>query len=351
MQIKNLFYTIVAAGLFLPFASSAYAITPELQEIYNKRGDLQAVFQGETFQAVPETGAGFLIDLEDWARQYGWKDYAELKDYAPKIAPPVAKADTSAFPEILSQHYIILDNASGEILAADGADISWPIASITKLTTVKTALENGLDPYSYGDVLSVDNVGGARLKVESGTRFFVKDLLYATLVGSVNNGANAIARLTGLKTDTFVDKMNNYAKSLNLGRTHFVDPTGIEVENTSTAREIAALARDIFQQETIRKMAGTSGIHIESVNNDYIRDISSTNRLLYDPRFDDVYVTAGKTGYLYESEWNLLVRMHPMNGDPSESVLIVIFGAPSRDQSFLDAYALAHWSWDSFDWE
>lgn len=344
----NRLIAMVAAGMLLP--SFSFAITPELAEIYEERGDLQECFDPVTYQGVEGTAAGFLIDLEDWARQYGWQAYPELADYAPEIAP-VPYIGGAALPEVTSEHYIVIDNESGAILAADSAGEQWPIASITKLVTTKTALDAGLDAYGTGDVRNADNVGGARLWVEDGTTFRVRDLLYATMVASANNAANAVARLSGLPRTTFIDRMNAFAQEHNLGQTEFVDPTGIELENVSTAREVAYLTREVFKNEDIRRMAGTWRINIEALNDEeYERSINSTNWMLYDPPYDDVYVTGGKTGYLIESGWNLVVRMHPMGDTQAKSVLIVVLGAEGRRESFDDAHALAHWAWAAHDW-
>jgi D-alanyl-D-alanine carboxypeptidase len=341
----------LTAGFILPSFGYA-AVTPELQGLFESRADLQAAFAGPNYQAVEGSAAGFLIDLNDWAGQYGWKSHPELSSYAPRVAPVRLVGQADPAPTVSSMNYIVIDDTSGEILAANRAELSWPIASITKLMTVKVALDSGLDSYGIGSVENIDNVGGARLWVEGGTTFSMRDLLYATLVGSANNAANAVARETGISKADFVERMNTGATIMNLGRTHFADPTGIEVDNVSTAREVAYLAHEVFQQENIRRMTGTWRTHIEALNDDeYVRDIKNTNWLLYDSAYDDLYVTAGKTGYLDESKWNLVVRMHPMGESEDKSVLIVLMGADGRRESFDDAHSLAHWAWDNYDWD
>ncbi|MDP2631962.1 MAG: serine hydrolase [Candidatus Uhrbacteria bacterium] len=337
--------------LLLLVPNIAFGASDDLLDVFSTRPDLQAAFDAETLQAIPGTAAGFLIDLEDWASQYGWQTYAELVDYAPVVAPANPSIHTYPEPQIRSLHYVVMDDASGQILAAKDAAAEWPIASLTKLVTTKTALDYGLDVGGKGTVLNIDNVGGARLMVDDGTLFTIRDLLYATLVGSANNAANAIARLTGYGQETFMGYMNAFATSLNLSHTYFVDPTGIELGNISTAREVAYLAHEVFEQDNIRRMVGTSRIHIEALNDtSYIRDIKNTNWLLYDPAYDEVYVTAGKTGYLDESGWNLVVRMHPMGESEDKSVLIVLLGSEGRRESFDDAHTLADWAWNNFDW-
>ncbi len=350
MEIKRqTILSLVLLAVLCP--QGVFAASDPLRALYEKRGDLQAAFDGETLAAKPASAAGFLIDLEDWARQYGWAEYPELSAYAPTTTPakPIAKATPA--PAIVAASYIVIDDQTGTILAAQNADASWPIASITKLVSTKVVLDSGVDLYGKASVRAIDDVGGAKLYVTDGTTFTGRDLLYATLVGSANNSANALARMTGLGRTEFIERMNQVATDLNLSRTKFVDPTGIELGNASTARETAALARAAFANENIRRAAGTSIAHIQALSDKtYVRDIKSTDWLLYDPAYDDVYVTAGKTGFLNESGWNLVVRLHPMNQSEDKSVLVVVFGSPGRRESFDNANILAHWAWKNFDW-
>lgn len=344
--------TILSLALLtILYPSGVFAATDPLRDVYGRRGDLQLAFDVTTLAAKPNSAAGFLIDMEDWARQYGWQEYPELVEYAPVKSPAKLLNLALATPVIKATSYIVIDDQTGTILAAQNADASWPIASITKLVSTKVSLDAGVDLYGKGSVKTVDEVGGARLAVTDGTTFTGRDLLYATLVGSANNAANAFARMTGLDRKTFVDRMNRVATNLNLSRTKFVDPTGIELGNVSTARETAAFAREAFTNENITNAAGSSHVAIKALSDpNYVRDIKSTDWMLYDSAYDDVYVTAGKTGFLNESGWNVVVRLHPMGQSEDKSVLVVVLGSPGRRESFDNAEALAYWAWQNFDW-
>lgn len=332
-------------------AAPVFAVDP-LTAVYETRGDLQTVFDETGVPTGP--ASGFLMNLEDWARQYGWQEYPELSAYAPSVKPPSLSIshNLSPSPSLTSPRYIVIDTASGAILAAEHAEDVWPIASITKLMTTSVAIDEGLDVGGTGTVKTVDEVGGARLGVTDGTKFTVRDLLAATLVGSANNAANAVARLCGLTKTDFVTHMNARATALGLTHTTFADPTGIELENVSNAREVAHFAADAFAKENIRKLSGSSRTSIAALNDDaYVRDIKNTNWMLYYPAYDDLYVTAGKTGFLNESGWNVVVQLHPMSDDDtSRSLTIVALGAAGRRESFDDAAALARWAWKSFEW-
>lgn len=347
--MRHLSFFAVLIGLSIPLASFA-APTEALRSLYETRGDLQRSFDATTFIALPNSGAGFLMDLEDWASQYGWQEYPELSAYTPRVSPPI---QTSPLPEpqVTASSYLVLDRASGQILAAKRADVSWPIASLTKLMTTQIVLDQGIALTAIKDVVSADDVGGAKLYVSSGATFTFDDLVSATLVGSANNAANAIARATGLSRTSFLDEMNLRAIALGLHRTIFVDPTGIELGNVSTAREIAHMAQVAFSRTDIRRYTTTFVAKVDVLSEGVTKSIQNTNWMLWKPEYDDIYVMAGKTGYLDESGWNLAVALRPELKDEKREVLVVIFGAGSRADSFKDARALAEWAWSGFEWK
>ena len=72
--------------------------------------------------------------------------------------------------------------------------------------------------------------------------------------------------------------------------------------------------------------------------------------MLYYPEYDDIYVTAGKTGYLIESAWNLTVQLRPSAEETEKELLLVLFGSASRSDSFIDAESLADWTWANHHW-
>ncbi len=341
--MKRLALLVFSFLIIFPLAGSA--ATDPLSDIYQSRSDLKAIFDSKTGLAI-SSKAGFLVDLNDWAEQYGWQEHpAELSAYAPTSLPP--KAGETTAPTLTARDYIVIDETSGQILAAQGADEVWPIASLTKLMTSQVALIRGVDLEATAAVKTIDDVGGAKLYVSDGTTFSLGDLLSATLIGSANNAANAIARTVG---SDFIDLMNEKARAMHLNKTRFVDASGIDPQNVSTAREVALLAEEAFTFDAIRKNTTTISKNILAVTTGAWHKMKTTNWMLYYPEYDDVYVTSGKTGYLDESGWNLVERLRPGATESQKELLIVIFGAASRADSFRDAEALAQWVWETFEY-
>lgn len=276
------------------------------------------------------------------------------------VFPTTVFANTSVVPEridpreieskIGAKAYVVMDRETGELLTIKQENRVWPIASLTKLITASLVLEQGVSTNQKVAVRNTDNVGGARLWVNDGDTLSVDDLFYAALVASANNAANALSRATGFSKEEFVQKMNGYADSLNLSRTKFVDPSGIGVGNQSTPLEMAKIAQDVLKKEEMKHYTTTVQRFIRVANNGTTKKMVSTNWMLYKPQYDDVFVTGGKTGYLNESGWNLVVTLEPKKDDERE-LLIVLFGASSRAQSFADTEKLAKWAWDVYKWK
>ncbi|NQV88927.1 MAG: D-alanyl-D-alanine carboxypeptidase [Parcubacteria group bacterium] len=350
--MRSLFVTFMLLSIAVVYPTAVLALDP-LQMVYESRADLQVAFDADTGLSVPATAAGFLLDLEDWARQYGWSEHAELRSYRPEEGDgvPVRVSATEIESAIGSEAYVVMDRSTGKILTVKNENRVWPIASLTKLVTADVVLDHDVSMSSYGDVRNSDNVGGARLWVYDGDQFTVEDLFYAALVGSANNAANALSRTAGLTRAAFLAEMNNRAAALNLTKTFFVDPTGIELGNVSTAREMTRLARNIFEREEVQRFTTTSTKYIYDLTQGTSKKMTNTNWMLYKPAYDDVYVTGGKTGYLIESGWNLVVALRPDGNDTDRELLITIFGADSRADSFVDAQRLADWAWDVHQWQ
>jgi len=248
-----------------------------------------------------------------------------------------------------AQAYVVMDPVSGTILTMKQEDRVWPIASLTKLITASVVLDQKVSIQKLVGIKNVDNVGGARLYVNEGSTFSVGDLFYAALVASANNAANALARSTGLSKLSFVQEMNLRASALGLTKTSFVDPTGIETQNVSTAREMATIARAVFSRPEIQKYTTTATRFIQVASQGATKKMINTNWLVWKPQYDDLWVTGGKTGYLDEAGWNLAVSLRPSKNDERD-LLIVLFGADSRAASFVDAERLANWAWDVYKW-
>ena len=263
-----------------------------------------------------------------------------------------SSTSTSAFdPDAygLSGAYAMDPHTQKELYAWNENKI-WPVASLTKI--VSALVWQGRDiPWKTPITLRAqDEVGGGRLRVPVGTRVSFEDLWYASITASANNAAMALARALGVSSKTFIGLMNKKVLAFKTEHTVFVDASGMNPKNVSTPREMAKIARAAFTFRPLQKAASTTTYGVRVITpNPHTRPIKTTNTLLaHDP---DVWVIAGKTGYLEESEHNLVVWMRPVgvDGTPEKGkdVLIVVFGADTKEQMFASAKHLAHSLWTS----
>ena len=368
--LKGTALTLVFVAVLLTSVRPASAASDEelakerLRAVFVARQDLQQAFRAD-WTAVPSKRTVGLDTLEDWARAYGYREYpAELAWFAAIVpakvtssAPPRALALRAAaftpvmrpgtsfnFGSVTATSVLVIDDATRDVLLSRNARVPHPLASITKLMTALVTLDHKVPMSRQASILEKDEVGGARLRVETGSTLTIREIVDAMLIGSANNAANALARSTRIAREEFIEEMNARAKELGLAATTFVDPSGIEVGNMSTAEDIAALGFEAFAAYDIRRATTTSTVTVVASNKAH--KLTNTNELLNDVG-NGLYVLGGKTGYLDESKWNFVVKVRDSRNKP---VLVVILGADTKARSFRDAEVAAKWVWDNYRW-
>jgi serine-type D-Ala-D-Ala endopeptidase (penicillin-binding protein 7) len=265
---------------------------------------------------------------------------------------PEAKTDAAAMPVNAASFtsLLLIDPASGKVLYQSKADRIWAPASLTKLMTCVVFDSTPTNWSAKAAILKQDEVGGGRLQVPSGSVMTLKDLLFSAIVGSANNAAMALGRLfDGKGMAAFLARMNTTAVTYGLAQSHFFDAAGMNPKNTTSAYDIASLMMISEQTVDMMKQAMMTAHYKFTVMKPVMnKDIKNTNDMLLNDT--DAVVTGGKTGFIYESMYNLAVRAYP-KGEPGKELLVVVLGAETRDASFDAARKLLHWGWDDFTWK
>ena len=224
-------------------------------------------------------------------------------------------------------------------------------ASLTKLgnALVMTSLPINWDRLVR--LTSADEVGGGRLRVNTGAKMSMRDLLYSAITASANNAATALARLSGLSRRQFIARMDAAVKKVGATHTSYADPSGMDPRNLTTARDIALIAEAAFRQPMIRSAASSATYRFTVVNTGQKKVLTNTNHLL--TQSPDVWVVGGKTGYLEESQYNLAVQVRPIdgNGNPvyGKDLIVVVMGSPYKEGVFQTARRLAMWAWENHE--
>ena len=231
------------------------------------------------------------------------------------------------------------------VLSEKEIDEQIAIASLTKLMTAVIVL----DSYNLDDLISISdsaiNTYGTARELQRGELISVKDLLFVTLIESSNDGAEAFAEKMG--RSTFIYKMNEKARGLNMKSTRFVNPTGLDEEsltNVSTASDLEKLVVLILKDyPLISEILSLSSKEITSYSGVY-RKLTNTNILLSE---SSVYLW-GKTGYTLKANGCLILILNNFSLDSDEGYVInIIAGADDR---FNEARKLENWLEESFIW-
>ena len=189
---------------------------------------------------------------------------------------------------------IVMDLNSGRVLYDLNKDEPQLIASITKIMTCLIAINySDLDKIVVVDE-EILKAYGSSVYLEVGEEIKLIDLLYGLMLRSGNDAAVAIAKTVAGSVDAFVYLMNEYAKTIGMNNTNFVNPNGLDsngVGNTSTAYDMALLTKVAMQNETFKKIFGTQSYTATSNLKTYNWEGKNKLFSMYQ------YTTGGKTGY------------------------------------------------------
>ncbi len=168
-------------------------------------------------------------------------------------AGPPATTDPFTYP---AAAYVLM--VDGRIVWSRQATMPLPPASLTKVMTALVVLERGdLEAVALASPAAAAETG-IRLGLRAGERMRVADLLAATLLLSANDSCHALAEHVGGTEMRFVALMNERARSLGLGHTHFTNPCGHDQKgHRSTAENLALLAQAALRHPAFAALVAT----------------------------------------------------------------------------------------------
>jgi D-alanyl-D-alanine endopeptidase (penicillin-binding protein 7) len=123
-----------------------------------------------------------------------------------------------------------------------------------------------------------------------------------------------------------------------MGSTYFVDSTGLNSGNVSTARDLAKMVKAAHRYSLIRVFSTTAAHEVVSVGKVRSRNLNfvNSNRLVRSSRWD---IGISKTGFLSEAGRCLVMHAN-ITGKPTIIVLLESWGKNSR---IADANRIKKW--------
>lgn len=212
-------------------------------------------------------------------------------------------AQTLKEPVIESQAAVVMDMDSGDILyEKNGKEKLYPASIVKLLTALVTAEEGKLDDiviFSYDAVYGVEEGSGNALQLETGDKLTVEDCMYAMLLKSSNQAANALAEYVAGSNEKFAEHMNEKAQKLGCTDSNFVNPSGLNAEDQKvTAEDMAKIAAAAFSNDTVREIASAKTYQLPvTLNNPNGCIVEMEHQLLNGTDYSYKYAYAGKTGY------------------------------------------------------
>jgi serine-type D-Ala-D-Ala carboxypeptidase (penicillin-binding protein 5/6) len=244
----------------------------------------------------------------------------------------LAAPASAGAPPVSARAYYVVNPATGEVLAQHRAWARVPIASITKLMTVLVALDRA----EWNEVVRVESdaaqVGESTVNLRAGERITVGDLVKAALIQSANDAADALADfVVDGDTDAFVELMNLKAGALDLERTHFTRPDGLDAPgHYSSAYDVTRLAEAAMRVPRIRSVVR---LRTDAIAGG--RRLHTWNDLL--GVFGGLYGV--KTGHTSGAGWCEVAAVR-RNG---VTLYATVLGSPTRSQRNADLASLLRW--------
>ena len=269
----------------------------------------------------------------------------ELQPELPPFRPSATVAEAFAASQdelkLGSAVALVIDQEDGQLLYAKNTDAVMPIASITKLMTAVVVLDAKLpldEPITITRA-DVDTLKGTRSRLKLGVTLPRRELLRLALMASENRAAAALARTYPGGTAAFIAAMNQRARELGMRDTRFVDSTGLDPDNVSTALDLAMLVNTGYRYPLIRQFT-TQDSHRVAVDSRKRRyrtvAFRNSNGLVRNGQWD---IGLSKTGYINEAGRCLVMQARIA----TKPVIIVLLDSWGKFTRIADANRIKRW--------
>ncbi len=267
---------------------------------------------------------------------------------APQPAPATASVAIPPAPKPVGTAWLVMDYASGQIVAGENYDQRLEPASITKVMTsyvVAAEMKNGKVRPTDQVMMSERawreggaGTDGSYSGFELNKTAPIKDMEIGMAVQSGNDAAIALAEHVAGSEEAFASLMNNYAAKIGMKNSHFVNAHGLSApEHYSTAHDLALLGR-AFVHDYPETYAYNK---IREFKVGAMNPQPNRNLLLW----RDGSVDGIKTGH--HSGAGYCLMSSAQRGD--QRLIAVVMGSTSEKQRADDSLALLNWGFRFYE--
>lgn len=274
---------------------------------------------------------------------------------APTPAPAAASAPRALSdalpvpppPTVTGKAWILMDFASGNVLAGENIDMPVEPASITKVMTsyVIAAEMAGGKVKATDQVMMSENAwrqGGAGTDgsysgFEVNKTAPLEQMEKGMVIQSGNDAAIALAEHVAGSTDAFAALMNMYGKRIGMQNSNFVNPHGLPAEgHMTTVKDLAILGRALIRDFP-------AAYSYNKIKEFTVGPITQQNRNLL--LWRDASVDGIKTGHTSSAGYGLMASAK--RGE--QRLISVVVGSTSEKQRADDSQALLNWGFRFFE--
>jgi len=215
------------------------------------------------------------------------------------VAPTEESRYSQASGELVlaAQGATVIDTLTGDPLYEKNAYERFYPASSTKILTALLVIEEGDLDHVVVIAPEDTHVEPSAIGFKPGERFTRRELLYALMIKSANDAAQALARDNAGSIAAFAEKMTRRATNLGALQSHFVNPHGLHnVEHYTTPHDLALIARTAMQQPVFRQIVGTV-FYPWVTTQGVTTQLQNHNKLLWCSPWKYEGCTGLKTGY------------------------------------------------------